>query len=196
MNIGTRLYRGFGVTIGLLLFIAIVNIASKVEARSSSEQMSKLFHLQQKTASISAQMGKNRQLLANYILSGSSQDGKDLSDGNAKVQTDIENAIAMSVDVEDKNNDVKGALNDLKNAESSWIGTFASPLADSVRQVNEGNKMIADVQKDYFTKRGDKLDERSKEPLDRLEKNIASLVEKKEASTSGTRTFVLWLTIF
>ena len=194
MNIGKRLYRGFGITIGLLILLAVVNIIASIEARSSGLQTDRLFALQKKTSEIASQMGANRQNLANFILSGSGLDGKSLSEGNTKVKSEVDKAITMATD--DNEKDVKEALNDLRNAENTWISSFAEPLADAMNQVNTGNKMIKDVQDDYFKKRGDRLDEKSNEPLQRVQSTIATLVDKQQHNTSSTRNWVLVISIF
>lgn len=202
MNIGARLYRGFGWTVGLLLLLSLVNVFAIFGERSSRDHTSKLFELQQNTSKINNLMGQTRQSLGSYLLGGTPDTLNSFNNGYGDLNKYIEAAIKLADDVGEK--DVKQALDNLRSSERSWYSSFAQPLLDKRKQVDSGNTTAADLQVFYLTKfdeatseKGDKGWElKSATALANTEAAIKKDVDTAQTSSRSTSTFVLFFSIF
>ena len=145
MNIRKKLYLRFG----LLLFIVAVlcgfNLLAVHREHSARTATAQAFEMSQASESIRYQMMQNRQLLSNYLLSGSSGEASSLTAGISKLQELIEKTSEkVTTDTQ------KSALAQLSDTERDWDSNFARPLVEKRKQVDSGNATVSELQIQYL----------------------------------------------
>ena len=196
MNIGTRLYRGFGITLGLLGLLAFVNLGAMVIEWNSKSSTSKLFDQQRDLSEIANQMNANRQFLGNYLLGGTPADLTNLNNGITgpnNLDSKLDKAIKNATDNDEK--DIAAGLRDLKEAEKNFNSNFTEPLLEKRKQVDSGNATASDLQVYYITKEAEGLSDRSMVPLKNTQDAIKKTLEDKQTSSNRTSILVLIISL-
>src|SRR5579884_3067824 len=86
MNIRKKLYLNFGLLLLIVAILCAANVAVVIKEHSTRQATAKAFEVAQAGENIRYQMMQNRQLLSNYLLSGSNGEAAGLNDGMAKLQ--------------------------------------------------------------------------------------------------------------
>jgi len=89
MSIRKKLYLNFGLMLAIALALCLFNVMAVWREHSARAATAHAFDVAQASENIRFQMMQNRQLLSNYLLSGSSGDLNSLTDGLTKLQEDI-----------------------------------------------------------------------------------------------------------
>jgi methyl-accepting chemotaxis protein len=191
MNIGQRLKRGFGLVGGLLLLLFLVNFVAMISQRSSAGKTTTLFQQQRVTAQVGFQMMQNRQSLGNYLLSGNTKEAEQVALGYQALARNIDDAIA-ALDPED-HKEIRASLSKLKEAEAVWMQSFANPVIDKRKQVDEGNIKVDEFNLYYMTKEADAIDaggwlKKSRVPLDEALNGISAALDKQQRSSDFLST--------
>jgi CHASE3 domain sensor protein len=124
MSIRKKLYLNFGIVLAIVVGLCLINIAAVQREHSARAATQHAFEVAQASEAIRFQMMENRQLLANYLLSGSSGDSNALSDGTVKLQAAISKTTEKSNDLQ------KATLQHLSDSEREWENNFARPLVE------------------------------------------------------------------
>ena len=95
MNIRKKLYLNFGLLLLIVAILCAANVAVVIKQRSARTATEKAFDVYKAGGDIRYQMMQNRQLLSNYLLSGSSGEAASLFDGMAKLQDLIHKTADM-----------------------------------------------------------------------------------------------------
>jgi methyl-accepting chemotaxis protein len=182
MNIRKRLYLSFGgllVVVGLLCLINLLAVSREHSARTAT---AKAFEAAQGGENIRYQLMLNRQLLSNYLLSGSNNDATSLTDGMAKLQDEI-HKIADKTGSEAQ----KTALTHLSETEKDWENNFARPMVEKRRQVDSGNATVSELQIQYLQLDPASWTTKSAAHVDELERLIQDdLTKQRDADTSAS----------
>lgn len=193
MSIGKRLNRGFGIVLGLLVIMSLLNWLVMWVGSSASESTARLFRQQRFTSDVGFQMMQNRQYLGNYLLSGDTREADYMKTG----VTTLEQKIADAVREAEANDDqaVKSALLSLKSAEAQWLTSFANPLIDKRKQVDSGNTTVADLQIFYLQLDPGSWLKKSADPLSTAQSEINTALNKQQ-SRASTITMVAFIFSF
>jgi methyl-accepting chemotaxis protein len=169
--------------LAIALALCLFNVMAVWREHSARNATDHAFESARASESIRFQMMQNRQLLSNYLLSGSSGDLASLTEGLAKLQEQIRATTEKQV-----TDQQKSALTKLSEAEREWENNFARPLIDKRKQVDSGNATVSELQIQYLqldpatwtTKSTGHLDD-----MERLVKEDLELQRKDNASASN-----------
>src|SRR5438270_5806082 len=188
MNIRKKLYMNFGLLLLIVAILCAANVVVVLKEHAARAATAKAFEVAQAGESIRYQMMQNRQLLSNYLLSGSSGEATSLNDGMAKLQELIrKTSDKVSSDAQ------KTSLSHLSDTERDWENNFARQLVDKRRQVDSGNATVSELQIQYLQLDPASWTSKSAAHVDELERLINNeLTEqrKADASTSNWTMFV------
>jgi methyl-accepting chemotaxis protein len=182
MTIRKKLYLNFGLVLVIVAGLCLINLVSVQRERSSSEATQKAFDVNQDSKAIRIQLMQNRQLLSNYLLSGSTGEANSLTEGMAKLQQQISKAADKSHNDQQKNN-----LQQLSQSEREWENNFARPLLDKRKQVDSGNATVSELQIQYLQLDPAAWTTKSTGHLDELERVVEQeLDEQRKADASSS----------
>jgi methyl-accepting chemotaxis protein len=140
MTIGKKLYIGFGLILGILVALFIVNIFAGFKERSARVDAST-------TESVRYQLMLNRLNMNNFLLSGDPRDEEKVTKGLNDISDLIKRGESQA-----NNEGVRTALTQVEGTESSWSDNFAKPLIAKRHQVDSGDATVSDLQIFYLQK--------------------------------------------
>lgn len=182
MTIRKKLYLNFGLVLLIVAVLCFINLISVQREHSAREATQTAFEGAQAGENIRFQMMQNRQLLSNYLLSGSTVDANGLTDGLAKLQQAISKASEKAT-----NEQQKTALTRLSETEREWENNFARPLLDKRRQVDSGNATVSELQIQYLQLDPAAWTTKSTAHLDELERLIdQELTDQRKADSTSS----------
>jgi methyl-accepting chemotaxis protein len=184
MSIRKKLYFNFGLVLSIVFVLCLLNLLAVQRERSARAATQHAFEVAQASESIRFQMMQNRQLLSNYLLSGSSGDVNSLTDGVAKLQEAISRSNDKAISEQQKT-----TLTKLSEAEREWENNFARPLIDKRKQVDSGNATVSELQIQYLQLDPAAWTTKSTAHLDDLERMINQELSE-ERKTDSTASFV------
>lgn len=145
MSIRKKLYLNFGLVLSIVLVLCLLNLLAVQREHSALTSSQHAFDVAQASENIRFQMMENRQLLSNYLLSGSSNDVTALTDGLNKLQQAISKTADKSITEQQKS-----TLSKLSEAERDWENNFARPLIEKRKRVDSGNATVSELQIQYL----------------------------------------------
>jgi methyl-accepting chemotaxis protein len=146
MTIRWQLYKGFGVVLGILIVLLIVDLTALGFARSASGTASSTVESMRVSEKVRYQIMQNRLNLNNFLLSGDPRDEDKVNRGMSDLSELIKHGEANSNDV------LRTALIQVETTESSWADNFAKPLLAKRHQVDSGDATVSDLQIFYLQK--------------------------------------------
>jgi methyl-accepting chemotaxis protein len=199
MTIGKRLYLGFGVILGILGLLFIVNIVAGFREQSARKDATSALENVRTIESVRYQIMLNRHNMDNFLLSGDPRDEEKVSKGFSDINDLVKRGEAQS-----SNEGVKTALNQVESTEVSWADNFAKPLLAKRHQVDSGDATVSDLQifylqKDpasWLTKSSAVLDQTSADITKSLDATAASAARASSISTGVTTLGTLVALLF
>src|SRR3954469_5232761 len=125
MTIRRKLYTTFGGCLLIVAALCVINIIAVQREHSARASSQHAFEVAQASEGIRFQMMQNRQLLSNYLLSGSTAESNSLTDGMAKLQD-----ATHKTGEKTGNDQQRSTLQRLSDSEREWENNFARPLVD------------------------------------------------------------------
>ena len=186
MSIRKKLYFNFGLMLAIALALCLFNVMAVWREHSARAANAHAFEVAQASETIRFQMMQNRQLLSNYLLSGSSGDLNSLTDGLTKLQDSIHKTADKQASEQQKT-----ALTKLSDAEREWENNFARPLIDKRKQVDSGNATVSELQIQYLQLDPATWTTKSTGHLDDMERLINEELESQRKSDSAASTWSL-----
>src|SRR5215470_633467 len=119
MTIGKKLYAGFGLILGILAVLLVVNIITGLIASKTLDSV----RMQE---SLRYQMMVNRLNMNNFLLSGDPRDEEKVNKGLTDLADLIKRGEAQASS--GGNDIVHTALIQVESTEASWADNFAKPL--------------------------------------------------------------------
>src|SRR5262249_19459830 len=147
MTIGRRLYAGFGLILGILVILLVVNLFAAGYQSSASRESSQAVESFRIIESVRNQIMQNRLNLNNFLLSGDPRDEEKVNKG----MTDVLDALKSSK-TQTVNDTLRMALIQVESTEASWADNFAKPLLAKRHQVDSGDATVSDLQIFYLQK--------------------------------------------
>jgi methyl-accepting chemotaxis protein len=174
MTIGKRLYIGFGLVVGILFVLFLVNSAAGLRERSARADAKAALDNVTTIGLVSYQIMLNRHNMDNFLLSGDPRDEEKVNKGFSDI-----NDLLKRGESQTSSDKVKTALIQVESTEASWTDNFAKPLLAKRHQVDSGDATVSDLQIFYL----------QKDPASWLTKSSAILDETSAAiKKSGTET--------
>jgi len=145
MTIGKKLYLGFGLILGIMLFLFAINLLSVVKENKARAAVTATLADVQTMDHVRFQMMENRQYLGNYLLSGDLRDEDKANHGIIDLQTLVRDAETRA-----HFPSLRAALQEVEETEHSWADNFARPLIAKRHQVDAGDTTVSDLQIFYL----------------------------------------------
>src|SRR5215467_2126560 len=147
MNIGKKMYAGFGLVLTILAVVFLVNGYSALRARSSMSEFRGARESLQTIEDLRHQIMQNRLALNNFLLSGDPRDEEKVNKGMVDLGDALKRGEAQaSTDL------LRTALIQVESTETSWSDNFAKPLLAKRHQVDSGDATVSDLQIFYLQK--------------------------------------------
>src|SRR5207253_9656037 len=147
MTIGKKLYAGFGLILGVLVLLFLVNIFAGFKEKSARTDASMALESVRTVESVRYQIMLNRLNMNNFLLSGDPRDEEKVNKG----LTDISDLVKRG-ESQAGNEVVRTALIQVESTEASWADNFAKPLIAKRHQVDSGDATVSDLQIFYLQK--------------------------------------------
>ena len=182
MTIGKKLYRGFGLILGILGLLLVVNLAAIWKARSASAEAAQTLESVRTIESVRFQMMTNRLNLNNFLLSGDPRDEE-------KVNHGITDLFETTKRGQQSNNEfLRTALIQVEGTEANWADNFAKPLLAKRHQVDSGDSTVSDLQIFYLQKDPAVWLGKSSSVLDQANTDISKALSESQVTAKGAST--------
>jgi methyl-accepting chemotaxis protein len=189
MTIGKKLYAGFGLILGILLMLFIVNIIAGIKEKSARTDANTALESVRTVESVRYQIMLNRLNMNDFLLSGDPRDeekvNKGLTDLNDQIKRGESNASSEAV---------RTALIQVESTEASWADNFAKPLLAKRHQVDSGDATVSDLQIFYLQKDPSSWLTKSSVILDQSNADIHKFLDDTTRSADRMSTFSTWVT--
>jgi methyl-accepting chemotaxis protein len=177
MTIGKKLYRGFGLILGILGLLLVVNLAAIWKARSASAEAAQTLESVQTIELVRFQMMTNRLNLNNFLLSGDPRDEEKVNHGITDLFETTKRGQQQS------NNEIlRNALIQVEGTEANWADNFAKPLLAKRHQVDSGDSTVSDLQIFYLQKDPAAWLGKSSSLLDKASTDISKALSDSQAT--------------
>src|SRR5215831_11875985 len=187
MTIGKRLYAGFGLILGTLAFLLLVNLYTAGRQKSATQESGQALESFRVIKAVSNQIMLNRLNLNNFLLSGDPRDEEKVNKGMIEIVDTLKRGQAQAaVDA------LRLALIQVESTEASWSDNFAKPLLAKRHQVDSGDATVSDLQIFYLQKDPASWLTKSSTVLDQTATDIRKASEETFRSaerTSGWSAF-------
>jgi len=179
MTIGKRLYLGFGVILGILGLLFLVNIVAGLRNTTARNDAKAALDNKGTIESVRYQIMLNRHNMDNFLLSGDPRDEEKVNKGF----TDINDLIKRG-EAQTTSDSVKTALIQVESSEVSWADNFAKPLLAKRHQVDSGDATVSDLQIFYLQKDPASWLTKSSVVLDQTSTDITKSHDASDASAT------------
>jgi len=147
MTIRQQLYKGFGVILGMLALLLVVDLLALYSARRTNQEAAGSLETLRTAESVRYQIMQNRLNLNNFLLSGDPRDEDKVNHGFSEL-----NDIVKRGQSQTGSEVLRTALIQVESTEASWADNFAKPLLAKRHQVDSGDATVSDLQIFYLQK--------------------------------------------
>jgi methyl-accepting chemotaxis protein len=183
MTIGKQLYRGFGVILGVLAILLIVDLAALWKAKSASNEAAATLESVRMAEAVRYQIMQNRLNLNNFLLSGDPRDEDKVNRGFTELSDLIKRGQSQT-----SNDFLRTALIQVEGTETSWADNFAKPLLAKRHQVDSGDATVSDLQIFYLQKDPASWLAKSSAVLDQASSDISKALNESQAVAARAST--------
>ena len=183
MTIAKRLYAGFGLILGTLFILFVVNLFAAARQRSATQESTQALESVRTIEAVRFQIMQNRLNLNNFLLSGDPRDEEKVNKG----MTDIADTLKRS-EAQIGNDTLRMALIQVESTESSWADNFSKPLLAKRHQVDSGDATVSDLQIFYLQKDPASWLTKSSAVLDQSSAEITKSLLETTKSADSART--------
>jgi methyl-accepting chemotaxis protein len=180
MTIGKRLYLGFGVILGILGLLFLVNIIAGLRNTTARNDAKAALDNKGTIESVRYQIMLNRHNMDNFLLSGDPRDEEKVNKGFSDI-----NDLIRRGESQTSSDNVKTALIQVESTEANWADNFAKPLLAKRHQVDSGDATVSDLQIFYLQKDPASWLTKSSVVLDQTSSDIT---KSHDASDASART--------
>jgi methyl-accepting chemotaxis protein len=179
MTIGKKLYQGFGLILGILALLLVVDLASIWKARSASNEAAATLESVRTAESVRFQIMTNRLNLNNFLLSGDPRDEDKVNRGMTDLADMIKHGQSQT-----SNEFLRNALIQVDSTEASWSDNFAKPLLAKRHQVDSGDATVSDLQIFYLQKDPSSWLTKSSSVLDQANTDISKSLQDSQMTAA------------
>src|SRR5437870_4456508 len=190
MTIGKKLYAGFGLILGVLVLLFLVNIFAGFKEKSARTDASTALESVRTVESVRYQIMLNRLNMNNFLLSGDPRDEEKVTKG----LTDIVDLVKRG-ESQANSEAVRTALIQVESTEASWADNFAKPLMAKRHQVDSGDATVSDLQIFYLQKDPASWLTKSSMVLDQSNADITKFLQDSTNSANRATAFSAVATI-
>jgi len=189
MTIGRKLYLAFGLILGTLLVLFVVNLVVGFKESSAQTDATLALKSVRTVEAARYQIMLNSLNLNNFLLSGDPRDEDKVNKGMADLNDFIKRGQAEAV-----NEAVRTALIQVDGTQVSWGDNFAKPLLAKRHQVDSGDATVSDLQIFYLQKDPASWLTKSSSVLDQTNLEITKALDETTKSANRWSNVSLGLT--
>jgi methyl-accepting chemotaxis protein len=188
MTIRKRLFINFGLILGIMFLLFLVNMVAMFKEHSAKSAAEHSSQLAQATSGVRFEMMQNRLTLSNYLLSGDTREADKLREGSAKLIESIRAAQQRAI-----TDAQKSQLTRLESLENEWNINFAQKMVEKRKAVDAGNSTVAELQITYLQMDPAAWVKNSTDVLDAVNHDNDEQLErrKKDDATAAVVTVVI-----
>ncbi len=176
MSIGKKLRYGFGALLIMMGLLFLVNFGARWKDKNARDNTAEI-------GEIRSLVTQNNLALNSYLLSGSPDEVKRITDGDTRLNDKLEH-------FKDKvNSEQHASLDKLQSAEREWMAKFANPVIEKRKQVDNGNATVAELQIFYLQQDPGTWLETLNTPLNQVQDSIKSSTDATSTATFVTSFF-------
>jgi methyl-accepting chemotaxis protein len=190
MTIGKKLYGGFGLVLGALLILFVVNIIAGFKGRSASNDFAMALDGVQTIEFVRNQIMLNRLNMNNFLLSGDPRDEEKVNKGLTDIVDHIKRGESNA-----STEAVRTALMQVESTETSWADNFAKPLIAKRHQVDSGDATVSDLQIFYLQKDPSSWLTKSSSVLDQSIAEVKRSQAETKNSADRASNVSFWVTV-
>jgi len=190
MSIRKKLYVGFGAILSIVMVLFLLSMAAMLRERSARSAAARSAEMEQATEAVRFQMMQNRLLLGNYLLSGDTRELDQMNAGVSKLNELLNHALRLADSERERT-----ALTRVKEAEQSWVTSFAGAMISKRKDVDGGNATVAELQIFYLQQNPTEWLRKSAEPLDDAKQATAANRESQQKFNETASTITLVVSI-
>jgi len=184
MTIGQKLYRGFGLILGILAVLLIVDLGAIWKARTASAEAKATLESVRTAEAVRYQIMQNRLNLNNFLLSGDPRDEDKVNHGFSELSDLIKRGQSQT-----SNEFLHTALIQVEGTEASWADNFAKPLLAKRHQVDSGDATVSDLQIFYLQKDPASWLTKSSAVLDQANSDISKALAESQGNASQASAY-------
>jgi len=184
MTIRQQLYKGFGVVLGILALLLIVDLVALYTARKASQEAASTLETVRTAEAVRYQIMQNRLNLNNFLLSGDPRDEDKVNRGFGELSDLIKRGQSQTV-----SDTLRTALIQVESTEASWADNFAKPLLAKRHQVDSGDATVSDLQIFYLQKDPASWLAKSAAVLDQANADISRALADSQKAASNASTW-------
>ncbi|MFZ0771704.1 MAG: methyl-accepting chemotaxis protein [Candidatus Sulfotelmatobacter sp.] len=177
MTIGKKLYKNFGIILGMVVVMFIVNLLAVQREHAAKAAATASLELANATNEVRFQMMQNRLYLSNYLLSGDSREVDRMNEGLRTLSDKLQQGNALANSEQERT-----ALDKVDQLEQAWSKEFAQPLIEKRKDVDSGNATVAELQIYYLQKDASSWVKNSTDALDLADGENRKLVDARRKS--------------
>src|SRR5258708_35710404 len=140
MTIGKKLYAGFGLILGILSLLFIVNLFTGWKQSSTRKDNNSALDGVTTVEAVRYQIMLNRLNMNNFLLSGDPRDEDRVNKGLTDIVDQIKRGESNA-----SNESVRTALIQADSTKASWSDNFAKPLIAKSHQVDSAYATVSDL---------------------------------------------------
>ena len=192
MTIGKKLYAGFGLILGILLILFLVNTAAVLKERSTRADTAAALDSVRAIELVRYQIMINRLDLDNFLLSGDPRDEDKVNHGLSEFSDLLKRSEVQAIG----NDPLRTALIQEESLELNWGDNFAKPLVAKRHQVDSGDATVSDLQIFYLQKDPSSWLAKSSAVLDQTAEDIRKALAESAKFSALATTVGTVVTIF
>ncbi len=190
MTIEKKLYINFGVILGTVLLLFVINIYGVHREHTAKDAAQRSIDMTEATSSVRAQMMQNRLHLQNYLLSGDTRDVEKMNEGAHQLSEALHHAEELAASGQQKSN-----LEKVQGLEQAWGNEFANPLVDKRRAVDGGNATVAELQIFYLQKDPNSWVSRSSEVIEGVDRENRKVLAAQRSSDESAAMWTILIAL-
>jgi methyl-accepting chemotaxis protein len=176
MTIRQQLYKGFGIVLGILILLLIVDLGALWKTRSASSEAAMTLDSVRTSNSVRDQIMQNRLNLNNFLLSGDPRDEDKVNRGFVELNDLMKRGQSQA-----GSELLRTALLQVEGTEASWADNFAKPLLAKRHQVDSGDATVSDLQIFYLQKDPASWLAKSSAVLDKASTDMSTALSESQA---------------
>src|SRR5271165_1313013 len=177
MTIGKKLYVNFGIILGMVVVLFLVNLLAVLREHAAKDAAKVSLDLAGATNDVRSQMMQNGLYLSNYLLSGDTREVERMNEGLRTLNEKLQLGLSLANSEQER-----AALTKVGQLEQAWGKEFAQPLIDKRKDVDSGNATVAELQIYYLQKDASSWVKNSTDALEAAKSENDKLVKDRRDS--------------
>jgi len=190
MTIGKKLYMGFGVVLGLMLILLVLNIFTVLRERTARNTAKAALSADGAIGDVQHQTTENQLSLGSYLLSGDLRDEDKTNKGINDLQELLKQSAATV-----NGATVREKLSQVQEIERDWAENFAKPMIAKRHQVDAGDATVSDLQIYYLQHDPSSWVNKSKGVLDEAKHDVKKAFDEADDSATTATNWNTGITI-